>query len=352
MLEILGFLKRIAQCKLMDWSLWDASPYYVTFNITYLCNSRCNTCGIWKTYNKNPRLKRQELDLAEIDHLFKELPEPLWLTFSGGEPILREDLVDICQLAYKHYPNLYGLGILTNGLLPQKFKHFIETILDIGFNSIKTSVSIDGTEAMHDRIRGVRGSYKKAVETYKLLKDMTKEHDDLSVVISRTISSMNAGTLNCFDGEAINDLYLNIAQNGIAFNNLDYEFTQNKEAFLEDLDFLLDNAHFNGLYKKMKKVFTKKCKAFIETPKMILPCSALVASCLLDPYGNIYPCTIWDRKIGNLQESSFNDIWTSKMAKETRELIKQELCPICWSGCEASHCILQNLHRVLGDFFH
>ena len=161
---------------------------------------------------------------------------------------------------------------------------------------------------------------------------------------------MNAGTLSSFDGEAINDLYLSIAQNGVAFNNLGYEFNMDKDAVLSDFDFLLENADFKGVYKKIKRVFTKKCKSFIEDPRMILPCSALIASYLLDPYGNIYPCTIWNRKIGNIHESSFNYVWTSEQAKETRKMIKQELCPICWSGCESSHCILQNLHRVVGDF--
>ena len=349
MFRFLGVLKRVAQCKLMDWDLWDANPYYITFNITYACNSHCKTCGIWKTYIKSPELRQKELGLFEIDHIFQELPAPLWLTLSGGEPVLREDLIGICRSVHKHYPNLYGLGILTNGLLPEKFIHFIEEVLEVGFNSVKASISIDGTETMHDKLRGVKGSYKKALETYRMLKDKTEEDTAFSVVISRTVSPMNAGTLSCFDGEAINDLYLSIAQNGIAFNNLDYEFRMDKEAYLSDVNFLLENAEFKGVYKQIKRVFTKKCKSFIENPRMILPCSALVASLLLDPYGNIYPCTIWNRQIGNLQESSFKDVWTSKLAKETRKLIKQESCPICWSGCEATHCILQNFHRVLGD---
>lgn len=350
MFRFLGVVKRVAQCKLMDWNLWEANPYYITFNITYKCNSRCETCGIWKIYSENPNLEQKELSLLEIDHLFQELPPPLWLTLSGGEPILREDLIDICQSIHKHYPNLYGLGILTNGLLPKKFMQFIEDVLDIGFNTVKASISIDGTETMHDKLRGVKGSYKKGLETYRMLKDKTKERSDFSVVISRTVSPMNAGTLSSFDGEAINDLYLSIAQNGIAFHNLGYKFKMDKEAYLSDINYLLENADFNGVYKKIKRVFTKKCKSFIEDPKMILPCSALVASFLLDPYGDMYPCTIWNRTIGNLKESSFKTIWTSNMAKETRQLIKQELCPICWSGCEATHCILQNFHRVLGDF--
>lgn len=350
MFRFLTVLKRVAQCNLMNHGLWNANPYYVTFNITYECNSRCKTCGIWKTYIKNPELRKKELDLSGINHIFQEIPEPLWLTLSGGEPVLRDDILDICQLAHTHFPNLYGIGILTNGLLPEQFIHFIKEILDIGFNSVKASVSIDGVGNAHDRMRGVRGSYEKALKTYVMLKDIAKENSKLSIVISRTVSSMNAGTLNLVDSEAINDLYLSIAQNGIAFSNLDYEFKMNKEAILSDLDFLLQNADFQGVYKKIKKVFTKKCKSFIEEPRMILPCSALIASCLVDPYGNIYPCTIWDRKIGNLQESSFNDIWNSDRAKETRELIKQEMCPICWSGCESSHCILQSFHKVLGDF--
>jgi len=320
-----------------------AYPYYLTFNVTNKCNSRCDSCRIWETYKDDPELVEMELSTSEIDEMFKSVPEPLWLTLSGGEPLLREDLLEICELAHKNYPSLHGLGILTNGLSPEKFVRFINDVLHVGFRNVKASVSIDGTERMNDKLRGVKGSYKKALKTYLMLKEIAKECDDFTVVISRTVSPMNAGTLHAFNGETIDDLYLSIAQNGIAFNNLDCEFNIDKSLVLSDINFLLENASFEGLYKKIKKVFTKKCKSFIENPQMVLPCSAFTASCLIDPYGDIYPCTIWNRKMGSLRSSSFKEIWASENAKATRELIKNKSCPICCSGCEMTHTILTNL---------
>lgn len=345
-MKALGFLsimKRIIQCNMMMKGWKDTSPYYITFNCSYRCQSRCSSCGIWKIYIKDPELRPKELSLGEIDKIFKEIPAPLWLTLSGGEPFLRGDLLEICESAHKNYPNLYGLGVLTNGLLPEKFVRFIDDLLCVGFSNVKASVSIDGMEKMNDKMRGVKGSYKKALKTYVMLKEIANQRDDFTVVISRTVSPMNAGTLHSFNGNTINDLYISIAQNGIAFNNLDYEFNTNKEAILSDLNFLLENADFKGLYKKIKRVFTKKCKSFIENPRMILPCSAFTASCLIDPFGNVYPCTIWAKKMGSLRSSSFKEIWTSENAEATRKLIKNKSCPLCWSGCEATHCILQAL---------
>ena len=51
---------------------------------------------------------------------------------------------------------------------------------------------------------------------------------------------------------------------------------------------------------------------------MIIPCSAGTYSSYIDPYGNIYPCTQWNFKLGNLKESSFKKIWWSKKAEEVR----------------------------------
>ena len=162
-MSFLRVLARVFSCKLMmDFGFGTSYPYYLTFNITNKCNSRCKTCFLWKTYVENPELQKQELSLTEINRLFKDIPAPLWLTFSGGEPILRSDLLEICRSAYKNYPDLHGLGILTNGLSPDKIVDFINDLLCVGFRNVKASVSIDGTEKMNDLMRGGKGGFKKA----------------------------------------------------------------------------------------------------------------------------------------------------------------------------------------------
>ncbi|HEC67280.1 MAG TPA: SPASM domain-containing protein [Candidatus Desulfofervidus auxilii] len=81
---------------------------------------------------------------------------------------------------------------------------------------------------------------------------------------------------------------------------------------------------------------------------MIIPCSAGTYSSYIDPYGNVYPCTQWNFKFGNLKENSFKEIWWSKKAEKVRELIKNGKCPNCWTPCEAQPSWVMNFGIIKG----
>ena len=56
------------------------------------CNCRCVMCDIWK------RGAGDELTRDEYEKFFRANPDFTWLTFSGGEPFLRKDIVELAQL--------------------------------------------------------------------------------------------------------------------------------------------------------------------------------------------------------------------------------------------------------------
>ena len=45
---------------------------------------------------------------------------------------------------------------------------------------------------------------------------------------------------------------------------------------------------------------------YYETGKSPLPCTALSSSCFIDAYWNLFACSIWDAKVGNLRENGFD----------------------------------------------
>ena len=87
---------------------------YLSFLITWNCNSRCNMCNIWKKDNNT----KQEIDIKKISNLFSDpyLKNLKEVVISGGEPFLREDLLKILKIINK-YSNA-SIGITTNGLIP------------------------------------------------------------------------------------------------------------------------------------------------------------------------------------------------------------------------------------------
>ena len=139
-------------------------PLYADFLITPFCNLECSFCSAAATKNKLSKIKVLTLD--EIDNIFNQLDEleVLKISLEGGDPFCRDDIIEIMHLADKHDFNYY---INTNGTLidEKKAKEISKTNVD------KICISIDGPNAeVHDRSRGVKGTFKKVNNAIKYLK--------------------------------------------------------------------------------------------------------------------------------------------------------------------------------------
>ena len=82
------------------------NPYKINFAITSYCNSRRQTCNVWRKFKKNPEVVKNDLSLKEIEKIFKTFPKSIiWLSLSGGEPFLKDDLVLVCKKAVENIPS-------------------------------------------------------------------------------------------------------------------------------------------------------------------------------------------------------------------------------------------------------
>ena len=151
------------------------SPLVVSWSITERCNSSCQYCNVGRT--ESPELSTgQVIDI--IDSL-KSLGTKL-IKFTGGEPLLREDIVEIINHTHSRG---FVVILSTNGILfPEKIKK-IKKLDGVTF-------SLDGPEEIHDRIRG-RGSYEKTIEAIKTAKDKR-----IPISISATLNSLNLESID------------------------------------------------------------------------------------------------------------------------------------------------------------
>jgi len=138
---------------LLQFSL-DKKPV-VVWNITRSCNLKCVHCYAGSSDKKF----KGELTTQEGKILLDDLAQfgvPVIL-FSGGEPLVRPDLVKLAQYAV-------GKGmravISTNGTLITRDK--ARQLKDVGLSYV--GISIDGMQDVHDSFRGVSGAFKKAME--------------------------------------------------------------------------------------------------------------------------------------------------------------------------------------------
>jgi MoaA/NifB/PqqE/SkfB family radical SAM enzyme len=97
----------------------------------------------------------------------------------------------------------------------------------------------------------------------------------------------------------------------------------------------------------LERAYLKGVRRYLETGGTPMRCHALRASCFIDSWGNVFPCTIYDRKLGNLREVGFDlgRIWNTPAAAALQADIWESRCPNCWTPCEAYQSILGNLIR-------
>ena len=127
----------------------------VVYNCVQRCNLRCIHCYAQSGREESADLLTTEQAKAMIDSC-AEFGCPVML-FSGGEPLLREDLFDLVRHARER-----GMGVTlsTNGTLITS--EAAEALKSSRVNYV--GVSLDGMEKTHDRFRRVQGSWKKALE--------------------------------------------------------------------------------------------------------------------------------------------------------------------------------------------
>jgi MoaA/NifB/PqqE/SkfB family radical SAM enzyme len=163
---------------------------WLNFAVTYLCNSRCVMCSIWNKYRENPELAKHELQLSEIETLLESnyLRRLQGISFTGGEPFLRKDIVDLVGLFIERYPQAL-IGIATNGLNPTLIVRKMDEIFSIykPNQHISISISLDGIGATHDEMRGIPQAYDRVLETVEAL----QERFSVNIGVDFTITPQN-----------------------------------------------------------------------------------------------------------------------------------------------------------------
>ena len=324
-------------------------PYKLTFCLTFWCNYRCETCNIWKMK------PRDELRLDEIQRFFRQSPGFLWVDLTGGEVSLRKDFVDICEAVVSSCPHLLLLHFPTNGYLTDTLVAAAREIRQMAPEKLIITVSTDGDEAMNDELRGIDGGWRRQIETFRRLREMP----GVDVVLGMTLSAKNvdhfpqafAAARREIPDLAYGDFHVNIVHESSHYlgnTELGLRSRVGAEALARATE---GYARLRGRARSpvdfLERAYLKRVRRYVETGATPMRCHALRASCFVDSWGNVFPCTVYDRRIGNLREVDYDlaRIWNTPAAATLQAEIWESRCPNCWTPCEAYQSILGNLVR-------
>src|SRR2546423_3443 len=129
-------------------------PVLVHFEVTLRCNARCEFCDYWKTH---PSARAEELDsYAEAARFFN----PMLVTFTGGEPLLRPDL-EVLVNAVARAVRLKYIILLTHGGMLNVDR--ARSLWQAGVNQF--NISLDYLDGRHDEARGIPGLTRRILDT-------------------------------------------------------------------------------------------------------------------------------------------------------------------------------------------
>lgn len=324
-------------------------PYRLTYAVTNRCQAHCSMCNIWR------KSADGELSLAEIDTFFARSNRFSWINLTGGEIFQRDDIVEIIRSMDRHCRSLYLLNFPTNGYQTDKIVAAVADILThTSIPRLMVSVSLDGSCELHDSIRGLTGSWERALATFRQLRVMRSRR--FSVYLGYTLQESN---LHAFHetvdvarrelGElSIDEIHVNLAHiSGHYYANSAFNGIPDPDAAMKAM------ARISGQRKRrpfdpvsvLERRYQMLARTYQQTGAVSLTCQAAAASCFVDPEGVVYPCTAFDAPLGSLRDHSYNlyRLWRSADRHAIRKAVCDGACPRCWTPCEAYQTILANL---------
>jgi radical SAM protein with 4Fe4S-binding SPASM domain len=283
----------------------------ITFqwHITDICNFRCKHC-YQDEYNS------KGLTFIELTKIFAQLRtfvinkkiKRAHINITGGEPFLREDLLDLIDEIKKS--EMFSFGILTNGYLPTRKTLNKLKLLNPKF----IQISLEGKKKTNDSIRGV-GTYDKILESLKAYRKLRIP----------TMISFTANANNYMDYPHI----VKIAKRNNAFKvwtdrYLPYGKTDNLQISTEQFR-KLGELIIKEKRKAKFNIFTKtdiaanRALQFLFCGDRPYSCSAGESLFAILSNGDLLPCRRLPIRIGNLLTDNLNDL------KENSEILKNIL---------------------------
>lgn len=298
----------------------------IIFMITEACNCKCFFCS-------RNNLSRHYYEptyhdcCKAFDILSVAYPHSK-LVLSGGEPSLSKNFFSILDYVSDKFEKV---EIQTNGTF---VRDVADKLIKYLSNNVFIQFSIDGTEDVHDAIRG-KDTFKKVVENIRYLQSY---YSHLS--ISSTVTPTNMD----------NVLALAEYLNGLRFRRLTVSYVQPLNPLTEKI---ISATTWNSfvdqlLIRCFYRVDVSKLYAFDLMEKFleggntwhgIANCGRGVTHFYVSPKFDVLPCTCTDQSIGNLLVDNIRDIKNRLAAIERVRVHSASICnnckylPICNGGC-------------------
>ncbi len=322
--------------------------------VTYRCNNRCQFCyagcgggsacgtggknfssaggGVGQSYPVDGASREASGgELKKIIDIFREKAKIPFFSFTGGEPLLRDDLEEL--IAYAVGKKL-RVNLITNGTLATPERS--AALYRAGLRTAQ--VSLESTDSViHDRLCGAWGSHKRTLAGMAALAEA-----GIRVQTNSTVTRRNRESLlsmpGYLKGLGVDRFSMNLyipAANSARAPELFVPYSEigafvdeiRKRAWAAGLTFFWYSPTPLCIYNPVARGLGNKS------------CAAADGLLSVDPSGNVLPCSSYPEPLGNLLEQDFGEVWFSARAAHFKnKRYAPESCARCpsFTACQAA----------------
>ena len=306
---------------------------HLILHVTSHCNLRCPHCFV--------EFDRQnEMKLDEFQRIARDIGPLFWLDIGGGEPSLRNDLADIVAAFAARV-----VQIPSNGMLPDQLIGQLDRLSTMTKAEVTVSLSLDGLQETHNRIRSTPNGWNQVWATFDLVKQrglavkintvLTKDNADEILPLMREVKARGADfhSIIPLRGEprdpnaGLPDMAILQHLLPDILNELSsYTYAQNPLA-----------AH---ILKNYHRYMWRLTMRILKERRQVVPCLAGQAHWVVYSDGQVAPCEMLP-PIGSLRNHAWHDVISSPPATDQIAGIRGNMC-YCTHNCALLDSILFN----------
>jgi radical SAM protein with 4Fe4S-binding SPASM domain len=290
--------------KLFEKAYQNRRLLYAFFELTFNCNFACKFCynpvlrqgqerGKGKVFEEKP------LSLEEYKELLTKLKKGgvLFVTLSGGEPLVHPDFWDIVASAKKEH---FCIRIFSNGSLIDKDAAKRMKEMDV----FCVEISLYGaSKETYKAITGREDGFEKATNAIKYLKE-----EGVGVYTKCIVSKFTENEM---------DEIQKLADNLEVILRWDHLLNSSEDGLDYPLKFRASEKNIERLFSESK--FKASSSPFMEDECGSI-CTVGRMSLNIDPYGNINPCVEWKEPLGNVRRDDIFEVWEN--SDKLKEIMK------------------------------
>ena len=307
-----------------------SAPLRMDLALTFKCQNNCVHCyagGPHETAELNTSQWKEVIDRLSQIGIFI-------LTFTGGEPTLREDLSELLQYAQNK-----GMvtGLITNG---RKLKdiEYVKTLEKVGLDFVQVTLESHQPK-VHDLMTAAEGSWKETVAGIK-----NAVQSQIYVTTNTTLSKYNAPEfLKTIDYIKELDVAA-FGCNSLIYSGKANAVTQEFALPIEALKELLTKIRNKAQQLNLKFLWytpTQYCRLDpLQLGLGVKSCTAAMINMCVGPNGDVYPCQSYFESLGNILVDKWEKIWNHPLAVKirNREYVEPKCkdcaqLQVCGGGC-------------------